>query len=100
MEVIEIVDSYQYLKIPDIIAQDKKLTPLSKLIYGKILVLTHNDGKCWASNQFFSNFFHVNIRTIQNAISILYDQGYILINPDDNNRHQRKRHIYINYDKL
>ena len=48
---MKIIDSYNYLKIPDIIAQDKDLTPLSKLIYGKVLVLTHYDGKCWASNQ-------------------------------------------------
>lgn len=97
---MKIIDSYNYLKIPDIIAQDKDLTPLSKLIYGKVLVLTHYDGKCWASNQFFADFFHVSVRTVQSSITLLYERGYISINPDDNNRHHRKRHIYINYNKL
>lgn len=84
-----------YLILPEKIATDCDLTPISRLIFAKIYGLSKSDGYCWATNKYLSQYFNVSIRTISMSISTLYKKKYISIFGNNS-----KRKIYINYSMI
>lgn len=56
---------------------DKSLTPNAKLLYSEISCLTNKNGKCWASNGYFSELYGVSKTTISKWINQLASKNYI-----------------------
>jgi len=56
---------------------DKSLTPNAKLLYSEITALTNKNGKCWASNGYFSELYGVSKTTISKWINQLAGKNYI-----------------------
>lgn len=54
----------KYVKIPDTVYNNKILTSTAKLLYGKIALMCHQYGFCYATNQFFADELNVSKRTI------------------------------------
>ena len=89
-----------YIVIPEKIVQDKSLTPLSKLVFGKIYSLSKSEGYCWATNKFLAEYFNISKRTIGLCINLLVSNGYIYIKLQYKNQNNSKRKIYIVYDNI
>jgi hypothetical protein len=55
----------------------KHLNTQQKILYAVIFNLTHKNGFCWASNNYFANELNVSIRTIQRDIDKLIKHGFL-----------------------
>ena len=66
-----------YSILPADVRYDKRLTPNAKLLYAEITALINMNGKCFATNSYFSNLYNVDARTITRWISSLVKCGYI-----------------------
>lgn len=82
-----------YAVIPASVRYDKDISPNAKLLYGEITSLCNQKGYCWATNEYFSNLYGVNDRTIQRILKQLQEKKYIKIEIKDNHR----RLIYIDF---
>ena len=76
---------------------DKRLNSFAKLIYAEITALANKEGYCWANNFFFAKNFETTERTVQRALSLLEDYGYIKKELLNNNT---ERKMYICKTKL
>ena len=87
-----------YAIIPANVRYDDRLNAFEKLMYGEITCLTAKDGKCWASNNYFSNLYKKDKSTIKRAISSLVDNGYLkrVINKNEKTRRVESRDIFVN----
>ena len=56
---------------------DNRLSANAKLLYGEISALTHTNGLCWASDNYFSELYNVSRSTLQRWLKQLEDFGYI-----------------------
>lgn len=65
--------------IPANVRYCKDLEPSAKLLYGEITALTHKEGYCWATNEYFAELYGVNIKTISRWISSLTDAKFIFV---------------------
>lgn len=65
--------------IPANVRYCKELEPSAKLLYGEITALTHKEGYCWASDQYFADLYQVNISTIQRWIKSLKEHQFIIV---------------------
>lgn len=65
--------------ISDKIMQDQKLNLAERVIYSQIFFLTHDNGVCFATNEYFAKKLNISIRTISSSISSLMDKKYIII---------------------
>ncbi|WP_260849209.1 helix-turn-helix domain-containing protein [Brachyspira hyodysenteriae] len=84
-----------YTIIPSAVRYDKRLKPLSKLIYGEITALTNDKGYCWANNNYFAEIYSVSKDTISRAIRQLEEYDYIKCVYDKSKQNNEKRKIYI-----
>ncbi|WP_422865706.1 helix-turn-helix domain-containing protein [Brachyspira hyodysenteriae] len=84
-----------YTIIPSAVRYDKRLKPLSKLIYGEITALTNDKGYCWANNNYFAEIYSVSKDTISRAVRQLEEYGYIKCIYDKTKQNNEKRKIYI-----
>lgn len=84
-----------YTIIPSAVRYDKRLKPLSKLIYGEITALTNDKGYCWANNNYFAEIYSVSKDTISRAVRHLEEYGYIKCIYDKTKQNNEKRKIYI-----
>lgn len=75
----------KYLKIPKIIVDSKKICSSSKILYGYILLLCHQNGYCYATNKFLAKTLNVTSRTITRLIKELKDSNFIKISYTENN---------------
>ena len=66
-----------YIKIPIRILEDQKLTSTAKILYGRLKLLSHKDGYCYASNSHLASLLNVSNRTITRLIKQLELLGYI-----------------------
>jgi hypothetical protein len=57
---------------------NENLTANAKLLYAEITALCNMNGKCTASNTYFSNLFSVDNSTIQRWLKSLDENGYIM----------------------
>lgn len=65
--------------IPASVRYDKSIDANCKMLFLEISALTNETGYCWASNQFFADFFEVDIRTIQRWMVQLSKAKHIFI---------------------
>lgn len=77
--------------IPSRILSDNKLTPMARLMYGKLASLTNVEGYCWASNSYLGEFFTINERSASRCVCALEKAKYIRVEISDNS----KRRIYL-----
>tara|TARA_Y100001938_G_scaffold147000_1_gene227194 strand:+ start:4037 stop:4408 length:372 start_codon:yes stop_codon:yes gene_type:complete len=74
-----------YVRIPNAIKCDNRLTAMARLLYGDILSLSSSSG-CYAGNKYFSNTYSCSIKTISRAIKQLEEYGYIQIENNNNSK--------------
>ena len=87
-----------YAIIPANVRYDETLSPFEKLMYGEITCLTAKDGKCWASNNYFSNLYKKDLSTIRRSITALVTKGYLkrVINKNVVTNRVESRYLFIN----
>lgn len=83
--------SNNYIKIPINILEDENLSSNAKILYGRLKLLSHKDGYCFASNNHLANLLKVSTRTITRLIKQLELYNYIKIVYST----QYKRKIYF-----
>lgn len=69
-----------YAVLPADVRYDTRLTPNSKLLFAEITSLCNNNGKCNASNKYFSKLYSVSNVSISKWVSQLVEFGYIRTN--------------------
>lgn len=69
----------KYINIPSELVFDKNIPALAKIIYGQIKVLSHKNGVCKVTNNYFAECNNCSQRTIGRMLKILYKNNYILI---------------------
>lgn len=79
-----------YAIIPADVRYHNALCPNAKLLYGEITALCNKEGYCWASNEYFSTLYNVNVRTITRWISELSEHGFIALELDKLAGNKRK----------
>lgn len=75
-----------YIRIPNIVKRDSRLTCIAKLLYGDILSLSSRQSICYAGNKYFSNQYSCSTKTISRAIKLLEELNYITINNNNNSK--------------
>ena len=68
-----------YAIIPATVRYDQRLTPNAKLLFGEITALCHQEGYCWAGNQYFADLYDVSKTSISTWIGNLKDAGHITV---------------------
>jgi hypothetical protein len=86
-----------YAIIPATVRYDQRLTPNAKLLYGEITALCHQEGYCWAGNQYFADLYEVSKTSISTWIGNLKDAGHITVemNYKEGSKHILNRYIRI-----
>lgn len=82
-----------YAVIPANVRYCKALEPNAKLLYGEITALSNREGYCWAGDQYFSELYEVDDRTIRRWLSSLEELGFIH-RESFNQGFNKKRKIY------
>ena len=85
-----------YAVIPANVRYDKRLSPLTRLIYGEITALSNEKGYCFATNAYFANLYSMSNISISRCISELKEHNYIRVVYDIKEKNVDKRKIYIN----
>lgn len=85
-----------YAVIPANVRYDKRLSPLTRLIYGEITALSNEKGYCFATNAYFANLYSMSNVSISRCISELKEHNYIRVVYDIKEKNVDKRKIYIN----
>lgn len=83
-----------YAILPANVRYDKRLSANAKLLYCELSALANVKGYCYASNNYFSELFSVDPRSIQKWLSTLKNNGYIKIVYNDNNDFKTRK-IFI-----
>ena len=83
--------SNDYLKIPDFVLCNSNICATSKILYGYISLLCHQNGYCYATNSFLGKTLKVTSRTITRLIRELKDAKLITISYTDDH----VRRIYL-----
>lgn len=83
-----------YAILPANVRYDKRLSANAKLLYCEISALANVKGYCYASNNYFSELFSVDSRSVQRWLYNLKDYGYITMDFDVN-KDLRTRKIFI-----
>lgn len=68
-----------YAVIPASVRYDESLSPNAKLLYAEITALCKAQGYCSAQNNYFSELYHLDKRTISRLISQLSEKGYVKV---------------------
>lgn len=85
-----------YTILPADIRYDNELTPIAKLVFSEILVLSIKDGYCYASNNYFAELYGVGIATIKRAVALLMEKNYITSQVIRKNKKICSRHLIVN----
>lgn len=86
------VNKDYYTITPKCVLEDRNIPFSAKVLYGHLNRLQGDDG-CWASNKYLAELLGVSIRSIQNIISSLEDNGLIRVEREDNQK-TKNRKIY------
>jgi len=70
-----------YIKIPDSVL-DRNISANAKILYSKLLLLSHKKGFSFASNKYLAELLKVSTRTITKLISELKKEDLILTTYD------------------
>ncbi len=67
-----------YSQMPDLVRQDKTLSPKAKIIYGQLLsYMWFKSDRCWPSQQTLADTTGYSRRTVIRACAELYERGYV-----------------------
>ena len=83
--------SNDYLKIPESVLSNSNICATSKILYGYISLLCHQNGYCYATNSFLGKTLKVTPRTITRLIRELKDANLITISYTED----RVRRLYL-----
>lgn len=89
------MDFDKYLKIPMSLADDLSIGHSSKMLYGRLLLLSYKEGYCYADNSYLGKLIGVGSRRITYLLKELSDNNYITMEY----KHRFQRKIYINKSK-
>lgn len=86
-----------YAIIPANVRYDKRLTLLSRFLYGEITALANKHGFCFATNNYFAILYDVSKQTISKSINSLLEFEYVKIELiyAANTKEIKQRKIYI-----
>lgn len=70
---------YNYIKIPNKVLKNAKLTASDKLLYGILYSLSHNDNKITAKNKWLADKLGLSVITVKRSLAVLKEQNYIKI---------------------
>jgi hypothetical protein len=85
-----------YAVISAEVRYNNKLSASEKLFYGEITALTQMNGKCYASNAYFSELYGVDRSTVSSWVRKLAQSGHIDVEYEYNGKEISKRYISIN----
>ena len=83
--------------IPKEIWESQQLSIMEKVLFVEIHSLDNERG-CYASNRYFSEFFHVSERQIQNVIASLKSKGFVFVTIQ--NRFERSIRVVGKYARI
>ena len=66
-----------YIKIPIVLLEDNNVSSTAKLLYGLLVLLTYQQGYCFANNTYLSNKLNIGTRAITRLLKELSDNNYI-----------------------
>ena len=89
-----------YLIVPDVVAHDKDLLPLDKLLLGLIYSLTKQNGYCWASNKYLAEYLCQSASYISKSLKRLEDKGYINREIDNRKMNKDRRKVYVDIEYI
>ena len=83
--------------IPAHVRYAKTISANAKLLYGDISALCHQQGYCWASNDYFARLYDVSKTSISKWINQLKEQGFVTVelHYKKDSKEIDKRHIKI-----
>lgn len=73
----------EYLIIPESVLMNRNISSASKILYGYISLLCHQNGFCYATNSFLGKTLKVTPRTITRLIRELKDANLVTISYTD-----------------
>lgn len=82
--------------IPSELWLDKNLSLIEKCTLTEIDSLEDNEKGCYASNNYFAEFFNISPSRISQLLNQLKEKGYIKIEYEYKGKEIIARHIYIN----
>lgn len=80
------ITNLKYVEVPVVVLLDEDLSTTTKLLMGLITTLSMQEGFCFASNRYLSNFMKVSRRTITSCIASLRKKNYIRVESEPNTR--------------
>ena len=83
--------------IPKDIWESEQLSIIEKVLFVEIHSLDNERG-CYASNRYFSEFFGVSERQIQNVIAALKEKGFVFVTIQ--NRYERAIRVVGKYARV
>ncbi|MCI8568862.1 MAG: hypothetical protein HFJ11_02635 [Bacilli bacterium] len=66
-----------YIKIPIVLLTDTNVSSNAKLLYGLLVLLTYQEGYCYANNSYLADKLNVGTRAITRLLKELSDNNYI-----------------------
>ena len=66
-----------YIKIPIVLLTDTNVSSNAKLLYGLLVLLTYQEGYCYANNSYLDDKLNLGIRAITRLLKELSDSNYI-----------------------
>lgn len=69
----------KYLKIPNFVKNNKSISNSAKILYGDLVLLSHKNGYCYASNKFLAEGLNITTRSITRLLKELKDANLIEI---------------------
>jgi hypothetical protein len=86
-----------YATIPSVVRFSKRVSGNAKLLYGDIVLMSHMNGYCNASNDYFGFIYGVDDKTISEWVKQLKDSGFIKCPVM---KRAYERHIYPQIGKM
>jgi len=68
-----------YVILPASVRLDTRLSYSARLLYGEISALCHQEGYCWAGNDYFANLYQVQPKVVSRWIQQLRKNGHIRV---------------------
>lgn len=92
----ENVNASYWAILPASARYSKELSANEKLLYVEISALTNQEGFCWASNQYFAEFFNVAKTSISHWITHLTRLGFLRVELERNDKKEVvKRKLFL-----
>lgn len=66
-----------YIKIPIVLFSDTNVSSSAKLLYGLLVLLTYQEGYCYANNNYLADKLNIGTRAITRLLKELSDNKYI-----------------------